>query len=99
MEISKSFLNDMLQRKGYVEIIEKNLHSGPHFTMVFPMDKKLYMAYYVEDRSGTPKWLSEPNTSSAACTEVKKQVVKHTYYVEVEDDAPLTTPPSLDYRI
>lgn len=101
MEISKTFLNNMLENEEYEKILENNLHSGTHYSVIFPMKAKLYKAYYIEDHSGNPRWLSAPRSSAAECTEVEK--VEETRvvvgYIDIDDGPPLVTPTCLDYRL
>jgi hypothetical protein len=100
MEISKDILNSVLENGEYEAIIEKNLHSGPHYSMVFEMDDKLYKAYYIEGSHG-PRWLSpKPSSETAECTEVvrKEETRIVIGYVDVHEE-PSTTPMSLDYYL
>lgn len=100
MEISKDFLNNMLENKDYVDLLTNNLHSGTHYSVVFPLNEKLYKAYYIEDHAGKPRWLSAPNSKAAECTEVVKEEEVRTlvHYIDI-DDGPSVTPTSLDYRL
>lgn len=101
MDFEKTFLTDVLFEEKYSDIIERNLHTGPHYTMVFPYHGQLYRIQYIEGRDGEPRWLSKANSTMAECEAVKQvtRTVKVVGYEPVTDiDIPITTPMLLDYH-